>query len=170
MTHRFSLSGTYARACAGQAPNLQEINHQAGAHTVTTIPLRAARKEASANALHVHEEWKLVPGHMGNGRNVLPRHDKPVLKRARVLRLERYHLRNRAHVSAGVLFREWRVARGTGKTPTEASSYTSRRSRLPCAYWQKTHGSPPAMVVSTNKHPGMLDGAGPDEAWTGGVR
>jgi hypothetical protein len=87
--------------------HLQEVTQRAarrapGAHTVSTIPLRAVRKEARANTLHVHEEWKLVPGHMGNGRNVLPRHDKPVLKSARVLGRERHHLPHGAHVLAGV--------------------------------------------------------------------
>jgi hypothetical protein len=48
-------------------------------------------QEAHANALHVHEERKLMVSHMCNGPNVLAGYYKPVLVRARVLGRKRHH-------------------------------------------------------------------------------
>ena len=111
-----------ARALAKSKPALLGASDVVGEHTVGTIPLRAVRKEARANALHVHEQWKLVPGHMGNGGNVQPRHDKPVLKRARVLGREGHDLPHGTHASAGVPH-----ARGVSRE--ELARYRPRRPR-----------------------------------------
>ena len=48
-------------------------------------------QDAHANSLHVHEERKLVVGHMCNGPNVLAGYHKPVLVCARVLGRKRHH-------------------------------------------------------------------------------
>ncbi len=59
-------------------------------------------QEAHANALHVHEERKLVVSNMCYGPNVLAGYHKPVLVRARVLGRKRHH--------QGVLVHELAVA------------------------------------------------------------
>ena len=48
-------------------------------------------QEAHANALHVHEERKLVVSNMCYGPNVLAGYHKPVLVRARVLGRKCHH-------------------------------------------------------------------------------